>query len=53
MSVISDATAEDKNSPTYQESNDSTLRTHSDDGNNGDDTGGVTTSLDAQGGDHE
>jgi hypothetical protein len=52
-SVISDATTEDENSPTYQESNDSNSKSPSDDGNDGDDTGGGTASLAAQGGDHE
>jgi hypothetical protein len=52
-SVRSDATIEDENSPTYRESNDSSLRTSSDDGNDEDDTGGGTTSLAAQGGGHE
>jgi hypothetical protein len=49
-SVRSDTTTEDENSPIYQESNDSSLRTSSDDGNDGDDTGGDTASLAAQGG---
>jgi hypothetical protein len=53
MSVRSDATTEDENSPIYQESNDSSSRTSTDDGNNGVDTGGGTASLAAQGGDHE
>jgi hypothetical protein len=39
-SVRSDATTEDENSPTYQESNDSSSRTYSHDGNDGDDTSG-------------
>jgi hypothetical protein len=52
-SVRFDATTEDENSPTYQESNDSSSRTSNDDGNDGNDTGGGTTSLAAQGGDHE
>jgi hypothetical protein len=47
--VRSDATTEDKNSTTYQESNDSSSRTPSDDGNDGYDTGGGTASLAAQG----
>jgi hypothetical protein len=52
-SVRSDATTEDENSLTYQESNDSSSRTPTDDGNDGDDTGGGTISLAAQGGGHE
>jgi hypothetical protein len=52
-SVRSDATTEDENSPTYQESNDSSSRTSRDDGNDVDDTGGGTASLAAQGGGHE
>jgi hypothetical protein len=52
-SVRSDVTTEDENSPTYQESNDSSSRTPIDDGNDGDDTGGGTASLAAQGGGHE
>jgi hypothetical protein len=52
-SVRSDATTEDENVPTYQESNDSRSRTSTDDGNDGDDIGGGTTSLAAQGGGHE
>jgi hypothetical protein len=52
-SVRSDATTEDENSPTYQESNDSSSRTSSDDGNDGDDTGGDTASLATQGGGYE
>jgi hypothetical protein len=40
MSVRSDVITEDENSSTYQESNDSSSRTPSDDGNDGDDTGG-------------
>jgi hypothetical protein len=51
--VISDATTEDENSPTYQESNDSSSRTPTDDGNDGSDTCGGTTSPAAQGGGHE
>jgi hypothetical protein len=53
MSVKSDATTEDENSPTYQESNGSSSRTSSDDGNDGDDIGGGTASLAAQGEGHE
>jgi hypothetical protein len=53
MSVRTDATTEDENSPTYRESNDSSSRTSSDDGSDGDDTGGGTTSLATQGGGHE
>jgi hypothetical protein len=53
MSVRSDATIEDENSSTYQESNDSSSRTYSDDGNDEDDNVGGTASLAAQGGDHE
>jgi hypothetical protein len=52
-SIRSDATTEDKNSPTYQESNDSSSGTSSDDGNDGDGTGGGTASSVAQGGGHE
>jgi hypothetical protein len=52
-SVRSDATTEDKNSPAYKESNDSSSRIPSDDGNDGDDTGGGTVSLAAQGGGYE
>jgi hypothetical protein len=52
-SVRSDATTEDENSPTYQESNDSSSRTPNDDDNNGDDIGDGTTSLSAQGGGYE
>jgi hypothetical protein len=52
-SVRSDATTEDENSPTYQESNDNSSRTPTDDANNGDDTDGGTASLAAQGGGHE
>jgi hypothetical protein len=52
-SVKSDASTEDKNSPTYQESNDSSLKTPTDYGNDGDDTGGDTASPAAQGGGHE
>jgi hypothetical protein len=51
--VRSDATTEDENSPTYQESNDSNSRTSSDDGNDGDDTSCGTASLVTQGGGHE
>jgi hypothetical protein len=53
MSVRYDVITEDENSPTYQESNDSNSRTHTDDGNDGDDTGDGTASLAAQGGGHE
>jgi hypothetical protein len=42
-----------KNSPTCQESIDNNSRTYSDDGNDGDDTGGGTASLATQGGGHE
>jgi hypothetical protein len=49
-SVRPDGTTEDKNSPTYQESNYSNSRIPSDDGNDRDDTGGGTASLTAQGG---
>jgi hypothetical protein len=52
-SVKSDIITEDENNPTYQESNDSSLRTPTDDGNDGDDTGGGTASLATQGGGHE
>jgi hypothetical protein len=52
-SVRSDASTEDENSPPYQESNDSSLRTSSDDGNDGDGTGGGTASHTAQGGGYE
>jgi hypothetical protein len=52
-SVRSNATTEDENSPTYQESNDSCSRTSSDDGKDRDDTGGGTASLVTQGGGHE
>jgi hypothetical protein len=52
-SVRSDATTKDKNSPAYKESNDSSSRIPSDDGNDGDDTGGGTVSLAAQGGGYE
>jgi hypothetical protein len=48
-----DATIEDENNSTYQESNDSSSRTSSDDGNDGNDTGGGTASLAAQGEGHE
>jgi hypothetical protein len=50
--VTSDGTIEDENSPTYEESNDSSSRTDSDNGNDGDDTDGGTASLAATGG-HE
>jgi hypothetical protein len=53
MSVKSDATTEDENSPTYQKSNGSSSRTPTDDGNDGDDIVGGTASLVAQGGGHE
>jgi hypothetical protein len=49
-SVRSNATTENENNPTYQEYNSSSSRTPSDDGNDGDDTGGSTVSLAAQGG---
>jgi hypothetical protein len=52
-SVRSDATTEDENSQTYQECNDSSSITPTDDGNDEDDTGGGTASLVAQGGCHE
>jgi hypothetical protein len=52
-SVRSDTTTEDENSPTYQEYNDSSSRTSSDDGTDGDHTGGGTASLTAQGGGYE
>jgi hypothetical protein len=52
-SVISDATTEDENNPTYQESNDSSSRTSTDDGNDGDDSGGGTASLASLGRGHE
>jgi hypothetical protein len=52
-SVRSDTTTEDKDSPTYQEYNDNSSRTPTDDGNDGDDTSGGTASLAAQGGGHE
>jgi hypothetical protein len=52
-SVKSDATIEDENSLIYQESNDSSSRTPTDNGNDGDDTGGGTASLTAQEGGHE
>jgi hypothetical protein len=52
-SVKSDVTTEDENRPIYQKFNDSSSRTSSDDGNDGDDTGGGTDSLTAQGGGHE
>jgi hypothetical protein len=51
--VRSDATTEYENSPTYQESNDSSTRTPSDDSNDGHDTSGGTASLAAQRGGHE
>jgi hypothetical protein len=41
-------TVEDQNSPTYEESNDSSSKTDNDDANDGDDTGGGTASLAAQ-----
>jgi hypothetical protein len=44
-----DGTIENENSPTYQEFNDNSSRTPSDDGNDGDDTSGGTASLVAQG----
>jgi hypothetical protein len=52
-SVRSDATTENKNSPTYQTSNDSSSRVTSDDGNDRDDTGSGTVSLVTQGGCYE
>jgi hypothetical protein len=52
-SVRSDTTTEDENSQTYQESNDSSSITPTDDGNDEDGTGGGTASLVAQGGCHE
>jgi hypothetical protein len=52
-SVRSDATTGDENSLTYQESNDSSSRTPSDDGNDRDDIGDGTASLAAQGGGYE
>jgi hypothetical protein len=52
-SVRSDATTEYDNSPIYQESNDCSSRTYSDDGNNVDDTVSGTASHAAQGGGHE
>jgi hypothetical protein len=51
--VRSHTTTEDENSPTYQEYNDSSLRTPSDDDNDGDNTGGGTASLAAQRGGYE
>jgi hypothetical protein len=51
--VTSDATTEDQNSPTYEESNDSSSKTNSDDGNDRDDTGGGTVSLATQETTHE
>jgi hypothetical protein len=53
QSIRSDATTEDENSLTYQESNDNNSITSSNDGNDEDDTGGGTASLAAQGGGHE
>jgi hypothetical protein len=50
MPVRSDVTTEDEDSPIYQESNDRSSRTPTDDGNDGDDTGGGTASLVTQGG---
>jgi hypothetical protein len=47
------AATEDENSPTNQESNDSSSRTSSDDGNDENDIGAGTISLAAQGGGHE
>jgi hypothetical protein len=52
-SVRSDATTENKNSLTYQEPDDISSRTPSDDGNDEDDTGGDTDSLATQGGGYE
>jgi hypothetical protein len=52
-SVRSDATTEDENSSTYQESNDSGSRTPSDDVNDEDDIDDGTASLAAQGGGYE
>jgi hypothetical protein len=52
-SVTSDGITEDQNSPTYEESSDSSSKTDSDDGNDGDDTGGGTASLTAQETAHE
>jgi hypothetical protein len=52
-SVRSDVTIKDENSPPYQESNDNSSRTPSDNGNDADDTGGGTASLTAQGGGYE
>jgi hypothetical protein len=51
--ITSDGTTEDQNSPTYEESNDSSSKTDSDDGNDADDTGGGTASLAAQETAHE
>jgi hypothetical protein len=51
--VTSDGTTKDQNSLTYEESNDSSYKTDSDDGNDGDDTGGGTASLAAQETAHE
>jgi hypothetical protein len=53
MLVRFDATIANENSSTYQESNDSSSKTPSDDGNDGDDTDGGTASLAAQGGGSE
>jgi hypothetical protein len=47
-SITSDGTIEDQNSPTCQESNGSSSKTDSDNGNDGDDTGVGTASLAAQ-----
>jgi hypothetical protein len=52
-SVRSDATTDDKNNPTYKDSNDSSTRAPSDDSNNRDDTGGGTASLAAHRGGYE
>jgi hypothetical protein len=52
-SVTSDRTTKDQNSTIYQESNDSSFKTDSDDGNDEDDTGGGTASLAAQETGHE
>jgi hypothetical protein len=49
-SVRSDTTTENKNSSTYQVSNDSSSRATSDDGNDRDGTGSGTVSLVTQGG---
>jgi hypothetical protein len=45
MTVRSDTTTKDENSPNYQESNDSSSRTSNDDGNDRDDIGGGIASL--------